>query len=67
MMTGLASQKHREMLRSPLSSHDEIIIDFTDDYLLPEEIIERVASGMNFSYHLVEVSAKFVYAYLLAC
>ena len=27
MMTGLASQKHREMLRSPLSSHDEIIND----------------------------------------
>mgnify|MGYP003289931595 CR=1 FL=1 len=36
-------------------------------YYLPEEIVERITSGVDFSYHLVEVSAKLVYADLFAC
>ena len=35
--------------------------------LLPQEIIERIAAGVDFGYHLVEVSTKLVYTYLLTC
>ena len=34
---------------------------------LPEEVVERVAAGVDFGYHLVEVTAKFVDSYLFAC
>ena len=35
--------------------------------LLPQEIIEWIAAGVDFGYHLVEVSAEFVDTDLLAC
>ena len=49
---------------------NEINYDFYDldfDILLPQEVVERVAAGVDFCYHLVEVTAKFVYSYLFAC
>ena len=36
-------------------------------YYLPEEIIERIAAGMNLRYHLVEISSELVYADLVLC
>lgn len=35
--------------------------------ILPKEIIKWIATGMDFGYHLVEVSAKLVNTDLLAC
>ena len=35
--------------------------------LLPQEVIERIAAGVDFGYHLVEVAAEFVYTNLFAC
>ena len=32
---------------------------------LPEEVVERVAAGMDFGYHLVEIVLKLVYSLLL--
>ena len=37
-----------------------------DGHFLPKEIVERVAAGMDFGYHLVEVSAELVYADLFS-
>ncbi len=34
---------------------------------LPQEIVERIASGVDFGDHLVEVRAKLVQAYFLLC
>ncbi len=36
-------------------------------YLLPKEIIERVAAGVDFSDHFVEVSTEFVDADFVTC
>ena len=36
-------------------------------FLLPKEIVEWVATGVDFGYHLVEVSTKFVDTDLLTC
>ena len=35
--------------------------------ILPKEIIKWIASGVDFGYHLVEVSAELVDTDLLAC
>ena len=40
---------------------------FFDKYVLPQEIIEWVAAGVDFGYHLVEVSAELVDTDLFAC
>ena len=40
---------------------------FFDKYVLPQEVIEWIAAGVDFGYHLVEVSTKFVNTYLFAC
>ena len=40
-------------------------IDRKDSQRLPEEIVERITSSMNLSYHLVDVVSEFVNAYFL--
>ena len=40
---------------------------FISNNVLPQEIIEWIAAGVDFCDHLVEVSAELVYAYFLTC
>ena len=35
--------------------------------ILPEEIVEWVAAGVNLCDHFIEVSAEFVYTHLFSC
>ena len=40
---------------------------YESNLILPEEIVERITSSVDFSHHLVKVSTEFVYTDLLSC